>query len=211
MRYISYSEFSCFYEYGKEEYFKRYILGIQEPPTEPLIFGSIVHSVLSDDNYKWEEEIKKLTKFPQETYVRIIKKISSSVPRFKEQEKSLFINLPEFDLYAGIDGVNPGETLAEYKTGKQFWTQEKADEHDQITHYILCWKLETGEHLPCRLISINSANGKHKEFYTYRTKEQLDEWMEKLINFKKELQEIQSESGKSWWESKCPSKSRIQL
>lgn len=209
-RYISYSEVSCFYEYGEDAYFQRYILGISEPKTEPLIFGSTVHDVLADKNYDWKTEIKNLQKFPQATYERIIGRIIKEVPTFKEHEKKLYVDKGELNLFAGIDAIDDNHII-EYKTGQAFWSQERADEHEQITHYIMCYEIETGKRLPCKLISINSLNGKHKIFETSRTDKQINEWYKKLINFKRELQNIKGEDGNSWWNNKRKFENIIQL
>jgi len=205
-RYVSYSEVSCFYERGAEEYYKRYILGISEKPSEPMIFGLIVHSILNDKNYNWKEEIKKLTKKPQDNYIRVIEKIISSVPTCEKSELKLFADTElGFSLFAGIDGYNENEVLTEYKTGASIWEQSKVDETEQITHYLLTWKYAGNQELPFRLISISSANGKYKEFKTHRTKEQLDNWEKKLIQFRDELIKL------DWWTKKAHFVDRITL
>ena len=47
----------------------------------------------------------------------------------------MYVDVPDedFQLYAGIDGQENG-VLIEYKTGASMWTQEMADESEQITH-----------------------------------------------------------------------------
>ena len=205
-RYVSYSEVYCFYEKGQDEYYKSYILGIREPSSEPMLFGSIVHAVLADKNYNWKEEIKKLTKKPQDNYIRVIEKIISSVPTCEKSELKLFADTElGFSLFAGIDGYNENEVLTEYKTGASIWGQSKVDETEQITHYLLTWKYAGNQELPFRLISISSANGKYKEFRTYRTKEQIETYKQKLIQFKKDLEKL------NFWGHKAQFKNRIQL
>jgi len=209
-RYISYSEMYCFYEYGKDEYYKRYILGIQESPTEPLIFGSIVHELLANPKYNWREEIKKLMREPQDTYIRIIEKIIATVPCCERHEVKLFIKQPEFCLFAGIDGVDNKinkdvNFLTEYKTGQAIWIKERVNESEQITMYTLCWFLETGNLLPYNLISISSKNGKSSEFKIHRTKSQIDEFYKKLLQFKKDLLEL------GFWDKKVKFNDRIKL
>jgi len=203
-RYISYSEYWTFYNKGKAEYYKNYILGIREKPSEPQIFGTIVHAILADPDYDWQTEIKKLTKYPQDTYKRIIEKILKSVPTCEEREVSVFADCEEFSLYAGIDGVDD-DMLTEYKTGQKYWTQEEVNEHEQITHYLLTWEKDGRPDLPFRLISINSRTGNFIEFRTHRTKKQLEEYYKKLLNFKEELIKL------GWWDKKCKFNDRIQL
>jgi len=205
-RYVSFSEVNCFYEQGKDAYWQAYILGIREPANENMIFGSIVHAILENKNYNWREEIKKLTKKPQDTYIRIIEKIIKEVPVSKKGELKLFAHTDlGFSLFAGIDGLNENEILTEYKTGASLWDQQRVDENEQITHYLLAWQYAGNNELPYRLISISSANGKFKEMRTHRTKEQLEDYKNKLIRFKDELIKL------SWWTKKCSFNSRIQL
>ncbi len=205
-RYISYSEQACYFERGQEEYYNRYILGISEPQSEPMIFGCIVHAILNDKNYNWKEEIKKLNKKPQDSYIRVINKIIREVPVCDKGELKLFTDTPNgFSLFAGIDGVNNNEILTEYKTGASLWDQKRVDETEQITHYLLSWKYANNPELPYRLISISSNNGKHIEFRTHRTKQQIDDYEKKLISFKNELIKL------NWWDKKSSFANRIQL
>lgn len=169
-----------------------------------------MHELLENPNYNWKKEIKQLTREPQETYARIINRIISAVPLYKKREVKLFLKQKEFCLFAGIDGSDNEipikvKFLTEYKTGASFWTQERADESDQITMYTLCWYLETKNLLPYKLISISSRNGKHIELRTHRTKAQIDEFYGKLLQFKKDLVEL------GFWDKKCKFDNRIQL
>ena len=203
-RFISFSEMWLFNNLGKNEYYKSYILGIKEPMNEPMQFGCIVHALLADEKYNWQKEIKKLIKEPQDTYERIIKKIIMGVPRCAKSEENVFVDFPKFSLFAGIDGVDD-EILTEYKTGASLWTQNRADETEQITHYLLAWINAGNKELPYRLISISSKTGKHVELRTHRTKQQLNEYYEKIIQFKNDLQKL------GFWNCKCPFNSRINL
>jgi len=205
MRYISNSEVYTFYERGEQEYYSQYILGIREPANEPMILGKIIHEVLEDKNYNWQEAIKQLSKQPQTTYKRVVEQIIATVPRSHQKELKLYANTQHgFQIYAGIDGVDP-EVLTEYKTGASLWTQDRADESQQITHYLLAWWLKYNEELPFRLITISSKTGKFKELRTARTKKQLDEKMEQLMQLKRSLIEL------GWWDKKLSIDKRITL
>ena len=208
-RFVSFSEFNTYYEYGDVDYFRGYILGFRSPQNIYMKFGTTVHEALNPDSgIDVEKAISEMILMerakPKAAYERIMKEILANTPRCNEYEKALFIDLEEMSLFAGIDGVQDNH-LVEYKTGGQFWTQQRADEHEQITHYILSWYLETEELMPFKLISINSNNGGVKEFETTRTVEQLDEWTNKLMQFKKDLVE------KGWWERKSKFDDRVEL
>jgi len=158
--------------------------------------------LLADKEYNYKEELIK-NGFTADK-IRICDKIYKEVPRANSGEISLFVELPEFNIYAGIDG-DCGDRLREVKTGKAFWTQERADENEQITHYALSWYLKNNEIKPFELVSISSLNGKFKIFETHRTKEQLDAWLEKLYQFKKDL------IADGFWETKCGFNDRIEI
>ena len=68
-----------------------------------------------------------------------------------------------FALYAGIDGENDGY-LIEYKTGRNLWTEQEANAHNQILHYVSTYWLQYKILKQFKLISINSSNGKHVVF-----------------------------------------------
>lgn len=201
MRYISFSEFYTFYN-DRDKYYLSYILGIQEPPSKPMMFGSIIHKMIEDKTFDYHKAIDEAG-FTSD-YKRIADKVKDNAPSFLEHEKKLFIETDDFGIFAIIDGVEK-DNLVEIKTGASFWTQERADDSDQITMYSLAWKLKYKELKPFKLISINSKNGKIKEFETSRTEEQIDNFYNRLKILKKELQEL------DWWDKKCKSVDRIQL
>lgn len=202
-RYISFSEVNTFYERGQETYFQSYILGIRTPTTLPMMFGTIIHKMLAESEFDFEKDLieKKFTA----DFIRIAKKINMSVPRCGKSELGLFVDLPEFCLYAGIDGVNEEGDLVEYKTGGSLWTKQQVEEHEQITHYLLSWYHKYNELLPFKLISISSKNGKFIEHRTHRTKEQLENYYKKLLKFKEDLILL------NWWNSKCSFSNRIDI
>jgi len=207
-RYISYSEIYTFYEKGQITYFQEYVLGVREPATMPLKLGAIVHEMIADKKYDWKSELIKQG-FTSD-YERIVDKINSSVPRFDKHELKIFAETDMgFELYAGIDAVEElkGEAIRgiEYKTGKSLWTKERADESEQITHYVYTLYKFSKNLLPFRLISMSTSNGKIKEFDTFRTKEQLDNWEKKLIQFRDELIKL------DWWTKKAHFADRITL
>lgn len=201
-RYISFSEYWTFYNKGQQEYFNSYILGIKTPSSPQMKFGSIIHKMLADPKFDFEKDIIE-NKFTSD-FIRIAKDINKRTPRCEKHEVGLFIDLPEFSLYAGLDGVDK-EVLTEYKTSSSFWTQEKVNEDEQITHYSLTWYKKNNDILPFRLINMNTKNGKVKEFRTYRRKEQIENYYQKLLKFKNELIELK------WWDKKTKFKNRIEL
>lgn len=201
-RYISWSELYTFYEKGEQDYFRNYILGIREPPSEPMIYGKIVHEALADDKYDWKKELIKQG-FTSDKE-RITKKILAEVPRCRKREVGIYVDTDDgFQIYMGLDGVD-NNFLTEFKTG-QIWTKERADEHKQITMYTLAWFIQFGVIMPFRLITISSTTGKHKILWTERTPQQLNDMMNKLKQFKAELEAL------NWWLAKVKMDERIEL
>jgi hypothetical protein len=201
-RYVSYSEINTYYNYGKEVYYKSYILGIREAPSRPMVFGSLTHRMLSEPKFDYEKAI--VDAGFTDDFIRIGKSFKSRTPRCSKHEVGWFVDFQDFSLYAGIDGTDE-ECLTEYKTSSAFWTPQRVEEDEQMTHYTFCYKLKYGKLLPFRLICLNTKNGKVKEFRTHRTEEQLKKWEEKLIQFKSDL------INDNYWDKKCKFADRTQL
>lgn len=112
---MSWSAISAF-EWDKEEWYKRYILGEKTDPSKEMIFGSMIG--------------KKIEKDPA---------FMPELPRFASME------FPFNVVFNGIRLVGYADSfcnvtfrkLLEIKTGKKAWTQKRADEHGQITLYCM--------------------------------------------------------------------------
>ena len=66
------------------------------------------------------------------------------------------------------------------------------------------WKFKEGVVPPFCLITISTKNGKHQVIPTYRTQEQLNNYLEELKQFKKELEIA------NLWDKKVSIKKRIE-
>lgn len=200
-RFISYSEFSTFYE-DPNKYYQRYIVGIQEKPNQPMVFGSIIHKMFEDKDYDYNKALKEAGFTPD--YNRIADTIKKNAPEFPQHEVKLFVDTNEYSIFAIIDGVEE-QNLVEIKTGAAHWDQKRADESDQITMYTLAWWLKFKDIKPFKLFTISSKNGKIKELRTLRTEEQIKQFQDRLLQFKKDL------VARGWWDCKCPSEERITI
>ena len=109
---LSWSAISSF-EYDKEQWYKKYILGEPTPETKEMIFGKIFANSC--------ENRKPLV----------------PTPLCKEVEYPLNVMFGEIPLIGFIDTYEPHTMLREKKTGKKEWDQKRADEHGQITMYLL--------------------------------------------------------------------------
>lgn len=113
-RSVSWSQIYQFNTYSKDDWFKKYILGEQTPTNKEMTFGSLVG--------------KRLETEP--AYI-------PDVPREKVMEYELHAKMGDISLVGFADSYGEDTlTLREYKTGKTEWTQERVDQHGQITMYL---------------------------------------------------------------------------
>lgn len=113
-RAMSWSSIYSFINYPKEIWYARYILGEKTQPSKEMDFGKAVGSRLELDP----------------TYI-------PEVPREKVMEYELHAKIGDISLIGYADSYDEDTlTLREYKTGKAEWTQERVDQHGQITMYI---------------------------------------------------------------------------
>src|SRR3990167_5936611 len=131
--YISWSQLSL-YRQNKEKYISKYILGEDvEIDNLGLKYGKII-STLLENNKKSKNEAENILKIV--------------LPKYKEIEKEISVKMKtkngDIILLGKLDTYQPGK-FREYKTGTIKWTQEKANQHDQITFYSLMLFLQTQE------------------------------------------------------------------
>ena len=108
---------SCF-EYDKEEWYKRYVLGEQTPPSKEMLFGNKFAKSIEDGTCDYPGLLAALQ------------------PK-KEQPFEVQLGQLRLKGFAdAFDNVNY-KVLDEVKTGKKEWNQKRADEHRQIDMYLL--------------------------------------------------------------------------
>ena len=187
------------YDNNPEQFYTQYVLGIKEPPTREMLLGSIIHAGFEGKDWKKELIDNNFTPDYERTVAEIMK---FPIPKMTQQEVWLGEKGREYEetdcsLAARADGINDDDNvIIEIKTGKNFWTQERADEHGQLTLYaFLKWK-ETGKIPGLLLVSCNVNNGKVKVFYTKRTEEQIKEMCNHIKEVVKQLKE------RGWWENR---------
>jgi hypothetical protein len=116
---FSWSQFSSFRDYDKEEWYNNYILGVKAPPNARMTFGSLVGKRIEKD----------LSYIPQ-------------LPRHimeYEMTATLKDAHGDFSLVGYADSYNPEtKELDEFKTGGvSSWNKKKVESHDQLTFYAL--------------------------------------------------------------------------
>lgn len=111
---LSWSSISQF-QYDKEKWYEKYVLGARTPENAAMSFGKIVGERLAKE----------------QDYLPL-------VPRGKIYEYELRACIDDdIDMIGFIDSYDPeNKQLYEYKTGK-LWDKEKADNHGQLKMYAL--------------------------------------------------------------------------
>ena len=111
----SWSQHSSFRDYDKEEWYQSYIMGIKKPSNRRMDFGSQVGKrIETDPNY-----------IPQ-------------LPR-GVMEHGINVFMDDIELTGFMDSYIPEEIhIHEFKTSSPTgWTQDKVDNHHQLTFYCL--------------------------------------------------------------------------
>lgn len=110
---LSWSAISSF-EYDKEQFYDKYRLGNKSPDTKESLFGKLIGEQLASDP----------TFLPQ-------------VPRRPLFEHILRADIAGLPIIGVLDSYEEMVGFDEYKTGKKPWTQERVDDHGQVTMYFL--------------------------------------------------------------------------
>lgn len=181
-RALSWSALSSF-EYNKEQWYKKYVLGIEQIKTAELEFGSMIGKRLEIEN----------------SFLPMITRQSAMEYGFNV----VFDGIPLIG-FADSFCDKTFKKLEEYKTGKKKWTQERADEHGQITMYLLMnfithkirpdevqctihW-MPTQDNGDFSISFIEPIEEKIKQFKTKRTMQQMLEFAQRLKKVYKEMQ-----------------------
>lgn len=135
---LSWSAISSF-EWDAEQWYDTYILGIRQTSPE-MTFGSYVDKQLQVDP----------------TYLPHVPRY----PHMQHKMKAVFDGIPLTGVPDGLDFEQ--FLLADFKTGKNPWTQKKADETGQLTMYALLLFLTEGirpEKWDCKILWLPTAYG----------------------------------------------------
>ncbi len=113
LRAYSWSQHSC-WQYSKDDWYNRYILGNSTPSNPALDFGKKFA-----DSVEWGTPMAPVLIYPK-------------------VEFGIKTKIDTLELVGYLDSWHPEELkLAEYKTGVKKWTQKRVDEHGQLTFYAL--------------------------------------------------------------------------
>lgn len=170
------------YEKDPQEFYMRWVLGVKQIETAPMIVGRIFSELFADRKFDFRAELLKIN---AKYYISVFERAIKLFPELpaKDCELELKPRFKGFRIRATLDGKV--KTIIENKTGKTEWTQERADTSDQITFQCLCWYLEYKKLPPPVMLNWVDCRTKNPvkpvlTFYTERNKEQLDYMAERV-------------------------------
>lgn len=177
--YISWSQLSL-YKQNKEKYISKYILGEEvDFENSGLKYGKIISELL-ESNKKSQNETENILKIV--------------LPKYKEREKEISVKMKtkngDVVLLGKLDTYQSGK-FREYKTGTIIWTQEKANNHDQITFYSLMLFLKNQEIPQSHLDWIETKNENDEISLTGKIKSfEVKKSLSDLLLLKKEIEKM---------------------
>lgn len=206
--YISWSELYTFLKDENEHYVK-YVMGVKEPPTPPMIFGSIIHEALSDPNYDYEMALRVKNFTSGE--IRVARSLVDRTPRFEpHSELSLYLaGSKENGLSASIIAILDradfkSHTIREYKSTKNGWRdQEEMRENGQLGLYTLVYRELMGVKPMILLTRLDSGNGKVAQFDFIVEDRVVNRVMKEVNDMYAKLTRV------GWWERRLSSSNTL--
>ena len=185
-RFFSHSEFYL-WNRDRQKYIDRYVKGIEEPKTRPMILGTIIHKTIEEPRYPWLQEMKKEGFDYDEIYV--VRKLLNKVKRPPKSEVTFTTKDEDLSLITIFDGLDKeNKILYEYKTSKRDWTQYQVDTNTQLSFYAYVWqKLFHSYFSDIILFSLNTEKGTIKTFHTTRGPKDIWDIKEKIEKTHQEM------------------------
>jgi len=170
-QYLSFSEVKLWYS-DKTEYIKRYVNGVETPPTPAQELGKIVHAALENERYPWLKAMKG--KYPRRLQVNVRKVLTKLWPlRLPEAEVVVTARTKDgLELLGIFDGLDRKQRrLVDYKTftDREPWSQWIVDDHKQFSFYAWLWQLTYHSYFSdIEIDAINLGKGTVRRFHTVR-------------------------------------------
>ena len=135
---LSWSAISSF-RYDKEQWHRKYVQGIKDPPNDLMTFGNVVGTKLATDP----------------TFLPDVPRLSV----FEKELKGRVGNIPILGFLDSFSFDKDTIEILEYKTSSNAnrWTKKSAQNHGQLLFYLaLCWLnyQKAPEDIKCRLVYI---------------------------------------------------------
>lgn len=170
-KYFSYSEFYTWCN-DRERYYQTYIEGVETPPNDAMILGSIVHETLENPKKEW---IKELKENKMHKRIGVVRKLLDKMEPKKigQPEVSMIAKKDDVKLFSIFDGFDKkNRILNEYKTSdKESWTQWRVDFNKQLSFYAWVYYLNCHSYFrEMNLYFLDTKKGNVKTFKTIRSR-----------------------------------------
>lgn len=191
-RYYSYSALWTYLK-NPQEYYRKYILGMWDPPNDKMLLGTIFAMCYKNKNIDVNDIVLNPTKYIKDVPKEIvytpdkarIMKQALATPQFirlpKEQcEQSIRIESKICPIMSKTDGFDPERMLIIENKYGSCWTEERANSEDQITFYAYVAWLKYGKIPLVRVQTFNRDNGKFAAFNVKKFKTNFKPLEEKI-------------------------------
>ncbi len=135
------------YEESPEQFHIEYVMEIRRPTTNAMHIGKVFSAMYADRKFNWKQALKDFNNGKGIRPYRIYETLERAIALFpvlskKECEYPLKCKYRGWTFRATLDGYHiKGNVDIENKTGQVEWTQQRADESDQITFQYWCkWR-----------------------------------------------------------------------
>lgn len=206
-KYFSYSELRC-YEQSPEEYYARYVLGEELPPTPEMELGTLIHAAIEDTEYGWEAEAKKLGH--DEGYIAQLGSLIEKArqERLPQAEATITAITPQgTELLSILDGFDPEQhRMQDFKTtrNRYRWNQRIVDENEQLSFYAYVYKLATKSFFrEMSICCLDTSKVFVKPWYTVRGPRDIAHIADKIERTCDEIYRL------GWWESRLSKEERL--
>lgn len=203
--YLSWSSYDLFCR-DQQKWYLKYAYGIEEPANDKMKIGKIFSEAYADPAFDYRTALRKenippsaLTMFESLKDARLI--------RPELCEVKIECTIDGVPLIAYFDALRPWDDLIiENKTGAP-WTQERADEHGQLTLYGIMYGHVTPGSEPKYLLQSIDPKGRLLIFTTTRSQEQKQQLWNNIKKVWAEMKELESRFYASGATQSSPEKS----
>jgi hypothetical protein len=178
---VSWSELST-WEASREDWEKKYIWGLKEPPNFPMQRGTDIHHMIATGN----RDVEKSRYTPDEIRVhdKIMQEFKTLIPYSLIFEKEVVTEIDGIPIKGFWDGWAPEDfILVEIKTGA-LWTEERVKDHGQLILYSLQAVHQEGVLPIVKLFTASTQNGKCKVMQHESSVEQMEGMKGRLRTFR---------------------------
>lgn len=191
----TYYSYSRLWKYLRDpaEYYRGYVLGMWDPPTDKMVLGSIFAEAFADPKFPLEKALIAPQKFIRgcpagisftPNYRRVIEGVLANESFLtcapEEAEQAIYVEGPLCPLMGKFDGKRESiDLLIENKFGTP-WTEERAHTDDQVAFYSYIYWLKFNKIPKVLLQTVDRESGRIKKYLVEKTEKDFDPLKEKI-------------------------------